>query len=109
MTRMRSQIPSSSGISEDTMITPFPSLARSRIIWYISYFAPTSMPRVGSSSSSTSGLVRSQRPMMTFCWLPPESDRICVDCPGVLMCIACMAQSVSCRIFLSLRQMPPIR
>ena len=28
--------------------------------------------------------VRSQRPMMTFCWLPPDSERMCVFWLGVL-------------------------
>ena len=53
------------------------------------------MPRVGSSSSKTSGSVRSQRPMMTFCWLPPESARILVSCEGVFVCIASIDHLVS--------------
>ena len=36
--------------------------------------APTSMPRVGSSISTTRGSVASQRARTTFCWLPPERN-----------------------------------
>ncbi len=39
---------------------------------WISALAPTSIPRVGSSSSRSFGLVASQRASSTFCWLPPE-------------------------------------
>jgi len=35
--------------------------------------APTSIPRVGSSSSSTEGSVISHLASATFCWLPPLS------------------------------------
>ena len=38
----------------------------------MSAFAPTSMPRVGSSRMISSGAVASQRARSTFCWLPPE-------------------------------------
>jgi len=62
-----SHMPKSSVISEDTIITPLPFLARSKISWYISYFAPTSIPLVGSSSISISGSVRSHLPKITFC------------------------------------------
>ena len=57
-------------------------------------FAPTSMPRVGSSRSRTSGCVSSQRPRMTFCWLPPERFLMSVFCDGVLMCMEEKDQSV---------------
>ena len=39
-----------------------------------SAFAPMSMPRLGSSISSTFGAVSSALPITTFCWLPPDSD-----------------------------------
>ena len=39
-----------------------------------SALAPTSMPRLGSSISSTLGSVISALPMTTFCWLPPDSE-----------------------------------
>ena len=42
------------------------------------------MPRVGSSSSRMAGFVSSQRPMMHFCWLPPERPVIAACGPGVL-------------------------
>src|SRR5438270_10035 len=50
-----------------------PSAARRRMIAKISRFAPTSTPRVGSSSSTTFGPTSSHFPSTTFCWLPPES------------------------------------
>ena len=50
----------------------------------ISALAPTSMPRVGSSSSSTRGSVSSALPSTTFCWLPPLSDAIGASGPLAL-------------------------
>ena len=41
-----------------------------------SAFAARSMPRVGSSSSSTDGDAKRQRARIAFCWLPPESVAI---------------------------------
>ncbi len=41
---------------------------------WTSAFAPTSMPRVGSSSRSTFGFVHSHLASSTFCWLPPLSS-----------------------------------
>ena len=38
-----------------------------------SALAPTSMPRLGSSISSTLGSVINALPITTFCWLPPLS------------------------------------
>ena len=35
-----------------------------------------STPRVGSSSTSTSGRFTIAAAMATFCWLPPDSERI---------------------------------
>ena len=51
----------------DVMITPIPCFTKPSISRYSSAFAPTSTPRVGSSSSSTRGCVCSHRPMMHFC------------------------------------------
>ena len=39
----------------------------------ISHCAPTSTPRVGSSTSSTFGRLITPRAITTFCWLPPLS------------------------------------
>ena len=49
-----------------------PRPASSPISRWISAFAPTSTPCVGSSRISTVGLAASQRARATFCWLPPE-------------------------------------
>ena len=64
------------------------------------------MPRVGSSRMSTSGLFASQRPMSTFCMLPPESDWICVLEDGHLMLIFLTFSCTRSSIFLSLMTMP---
>ena len=52
---------------------PCPRGASPSISAWISAFAPTSTPRVGSSSSSTSGSRASALASTTFCWLPPDS------------------------------------
>ena len=52
------------------------ALACSVISSKISALAPTSMPRVGSSSSNTRGSVSSALQSTTFCWLPPLSEPI---------------------------------
>ena len=49
----------------------------------MSAFAPTSMPRVGSSRRSTAGSVSSILPMTTFCWLPPDSEPIARPAGGL--------------------------
>jgi hypothetical protein len=41
----------------------------------ISDFAPTSTPRVGSSTTMTLSPRMSHRAMSTFCWLPPDRRR----------------------------------
>ena len=84
-TMIRSAIPSTSGSSDEIirMATPWP--ARSDISAWISDLAPTSMPWVGSSSTSTDGLVISQRLSATFCWLPPESVATGTYTAGALM------------------------
>ena len=52
---------------------PTPLRASSRRMRWISAFAPTSTPRVGSSRKMTRGLTDSILAIATFCWLPPES------------------------------------
>ncbi|MNL06784.1 hypothetical protein D3C87_1274320 [compost metagenome] len=70
-TSTRSLTPMSSGNSEDMTITPTPSRASSLIWRWISAFAPTSTPRVGSSRKTTCGSTDSIFASATFCWLPP--------------------------------------
>ena len=53
MTRIRSLMPSTSGSSEEIMMTATPFSTRLFIRLYISTLAPTSMPRVGSSKMRT--------------------------------------------------------
>ena len=55
------------------------------MIWAIWLLAPTSMPRVGSSRSSTTGSVSMARARTTFCWLPPLSEVTGAPSPGILM------------------------
>lgn len=71
---MRSAPSISSSMSEEMSSTASPSPASSSMSPWTSALAPTSMPRVGSSSSRTRGSRQSQRARSTFCWLPPESS-----------------------------------
>ena len=66
------------------------------------------MPLVGSSRRRTVGSVSSQRPKMTFCWLPPESERIFVFWFGVLTRMDFMHQSVLSFIFFLLKNGPTL-
>ena len=50
-----------------------PSAASERTICTTSSLAPTSMPRVGSTRTSTRGAWVSHLASATFCWLPPDS------------------------------------
>src|SRR5690606_2257432 len=62
---------STSSSSAEMNSTPMPSPASDTTSRWISVLAPTSMPRVGSSRTSSRGRVMSQRASSTFCWLPP--------------------------------------
>ena len=73
MTSTRSAMPSTSGSSLETMRTATPSAASCDSSRCTSALVPTSMPRVGSSTISTRGLVDSHLASTTFCWLPPDS------------------------------------
>ena len=74
-TSTRSAPSTTSSSSEEMSRTPSPCAASSSMSAWISALAPTSMPRVGSSSSSTFGCRQSIRASSTFCWLPPDSSR----------------------------------
>ena len=67
ITRMRSATCSSSGISELTIRIAAPARASSSITSKTSTFAPTSMPRVGSSNRNTCVLRNSHFAITTFC------------------------------------------
>src|SRR5690606_14390230 len=71
-TRIRSLRRTTSSSSEEMKTTDMPSRERSATSFWISALAPMSMPRVGSSRTSSRGEVASQRARSTFCWLPPE-------------------------------------
>ncbi len=43
--------------------------------------APTSSPRVGRAAISRSGLRSISRPIIAFCWLPPDNARAGVISP----------------------------
>ena len=74
ITAMRSDSAITSSRSDVANRMPSPSRDSLRMVRKTSALAPTSMPRLGSSISSTFGLVSSALPITTFCWLPPESD-----------------------------------
>lgn len=75
MTPTRWLRPSTSSISELISRIAEPARARSTSSRWISAFAPTSMPRVGSSRMISRGLPASHLPITTFCWFPPLSER----------------------------------
>ena len=83
MISTRSLIASTSGRSDEIRMMPMPSAASSPIMAWTSTLAPTSMPRVGSSRISTEGWVLSHLPIITFCWLPPESLATAKSTEGV--------------------------
>ena len=62
-------------MSVEVSSTTAPAAAAPRMSACISAFAPTSTPRVGSSSSRTDGCASSHFANTTFCWLPPDSCR----------------------------------
>ena len=72
MTIILSLMPSTSGSSDETNITPMPLLLSLFIRLYISTLAATSIPRVGSSKIITLASRMSHLPTTIFCWLPPE-------------------------------------
>jgi hypothetical protein len=51
----------------------------------MSRLAPTSTPRVGSSSTTTFGCGCSTLASASFCWLPPESDEALTSSEPVRM------------------------
>ena len=61
-------------MSVEQMSTGAPASAAERISACISALAPTSTPRVGSSSRITDGWASSHLANTTFCWLPPLSE-----------------------------------
>ena len=85
MTATRSLIPKISGSSEEIITTAAPWRISSLMMLYTSIFAPTSMPRVGSSKMMTFERLNSHLANTTFCWLPPERLRANCRCEGVLM------------------------
>src|SRR6185312_400928 len=72
MTSTRSAMPRISGRSDEIIRTATPSAANCESSRCTSALVPTSMPRVGSSTISTLGLVASHLARTTFCWLPPD-------------------------------------
>ena len=73
-TTTRSHSEASSSMSVEQMSTGAPASAAERISACISALAPTSTPRVGSSSRITDGWASSHLANTTFCWLPPLSE-----------------------------------
>ncbi len=70
-TTMRSLIRTTSLNSDEMNTTAIPCSTRPAILACTSTFAAMSMPRVGSSSTITSGRVANSRASSTFCCAPP--------------------------------------
>ena len=68
-------MPISSPISDEIIRIEAPPATSLLISAKTSAFAPTSMPRVGSSKMMMRAPLDIQRARMTFCWLPPLKNR----------------------------------
>ncbi|MDT4881682.1 hypothetical protein FQZ97_1175640 [compost metagenome] len=73
-------------------IIPMPELANSRSNKWISDFAPTSMPRVGSSIKITFGRTASCFAIATFCWLPPLNAETGIS-TSLILTLRCFEKS----------------
>ena len=71
----RSQTSGNSVSSLEKKRIAAPSSARLLSSVWICRFVPTSIPRVASKQSIVLNPDASHRPIVTFCWLPPESRR----------------------------------
>ena len=74
-----------SGNSDEITTIALPCAANASISLWISAFAPTSMPRVGSSKKRMSQSRSSHFAITTFCWLPPDSSLTGCATEGVRM------------------------
>jgi len=72
------------------MTTATPSPASPDISRWTSALVPTSMPRVGSSTISTLGVMASHLARTTFCWLPPERVATGSQRRPYLVCSRCV-------------------
>ena len=105
---MRFVIPRISGISDETTMIVLPCFAMLIISSYISYFAPTSIPLVGSSIINTCGSLSSHFPKITFCWFPPERFEIISFGPIHFVRIVLISSAVAFSIFESERAIPDL-
>ena len=70
-------LPGSSSVDQ---LSPGPNTTNATQAYTLNYICaldPTSIPRVGSSRSSTSQSWCNNRAMATFCWLPPDNAPTC--------------------------------
>ena len=102
---MRSEELRSSSVSDEKIIIPTPCAARRFRLSYISCFAPTSTPRVGSSSSTNFFLAAIQRDSTIFCWFPPLKEVIfCSVFLGWTLKSSIIWSVMSCSFFLLIRK-----
>src|SRR6266568_2338903 len=83
ITAMRSERERISSNSAETSKTALPASRCSMIRRWMNSIAPISTPRVGWAAIRAVGLAENSRAMMTFCWLPPESERAGASIEGV--------------------------
>ena len=74
MTSKRSARAVTSSSSAETSSTAEPASRSSISLRWMNSMAPISTPRVGCETSSSFGFNSNSRPMMSFCWLPPDKD-----------------------------------
>ena len=97
ITRIVSESPISSSRSADISSVARPFDLASRIDCQTAAWAPTSMPRVGWAAISTFGSAVISRPMMSFCWLPPDSACAVTSMLGALTSYSVRISSVRAR------------
>src|SRR6185436_6755525 len=74
-TSRRSASAVTSSSSADTSSTAQPASRSATIFRWMNSMAPISTPRVGCEISRSTGGSPNSRPMISFCWLPPDSAR----------------------------------
>src|SRR6266576_2751427 len=75
MISKRSESDVTSSSSADTSNTAQPESRKLTNLRWINSIAPISTPRVGCDTSNSFGRRSNSRPMISFCWLPPDNQQ----------------------------------
>jgi hypothetical protein len=101
---MRSESERTSSRSSEISSTAHPARRRSSNSSLIACVAPTSRPRVGEATTSTSGPAINSRARSAFWAFPPESPRVAASGPGARMSKRVMASRAAPSIARRLRK-----